>query len=306
VATNANGSDTETKNSYIIVGGTSPGEAPCDTLNYPLPGTMVLYSVRYQSGVYGYVSGNNGYSDNAKANFFMPSAPYVKLTGAWLKFGRATKRSGVDSKICFAVWDNSGTSSTPGATPIATDTVMLSTLVSQANGHQMTYIEFPTPVDITGPFYLGVILPDQIGDTLALLTNKNGETVPASAWEQWQNGLWINYADSTSWGYNLAHAIFPVMCKADLSVEDMGDGPYLLIYPNPASNVVNIDFGPIAYDKVDIRLFNLMGALVGTKHYNGSAITNLRMDIDGLPSGIYTMQISINENNLTRKISIIR
>ncbi len=305
-ATNANGSDTETKTSYITVGGSGPSDYPCDTLNYPLPGTPVMYSVRYQNGVYGYVSGNNGYSDKAKANLFLPSAPYVKLTGAMIKFGNAKKRSNVDTKIVFAVWDNSGPGATPGAVSLATDTLMLSTIVNQVYGHQATYIEFPTPVDITGSFYLGVYLPTQAGDTLAILTNKNGQTVPSNAWEQWQNGLWYNYADTNSWGYNLTHAIFPIMCKADFSIEDLGADPYVLIYPNPANSIVNIDFGPVAYNKVDAKLFNIVGALVESRQYAGDAISSMRMDIQDLPTGIYTLHISVNDVNIIRKISIIR
>jgi PKD repeat protein len=304
-ATNGNGSDTETKTNYIVVGGSIPGDNPCDTLNFPLNGTPVVYSVRYTNGIYGYISGNNGYSDKAKANYFLPAAPYVKLTGALVKFGKATKHASGDSKVVFAYWNNAGPGGTPGSAPLATDTVMLSTIISHVSGHQMTYIEFPTPIDITGAFYLGVYLPTVPGDTLAILTNKNGQTVPSIAWEQWQNGLWYNYADSLSWGYNVAHAIFPILCKADFSVEDYGSDPYVLIYPNPASSLIHIDLGPFDYARVEARLYNLVGEVVASldpvSHHSA-----LEMDISGLPSGIYTMQLRLDDQIVVRKVSVVR
>lgn len=304
-ATNAQGSDTETKVNYITVGGGTPGEYPCDTLNYPLPGMEVLYSVRYTNGIYGYVSGNNGYSDKAKANFFYPTSPHLNLHGAYLKFGKAKKRSGYDSKVIFAVWDNSGPGGAPGITPLVTDTVMLSTIVSQVSGHQMTYVDF-SELSLSTPFYLGVYLPEEVGDTLALITNKNGQTVPANAWEQWQNGIWYNYSDSTSWDYDLSHAIFPVLCTADFNVQEFEQGENIMVYPNPANSVVNIDFGPVSYEQMDVRVYNLMGALVASRHHEGSATNIIRLDVEDLSAGFYTLQLSSGTLNVVRKISIIK
>lgn len=304
-ATNAQGSDTETKVNYITVGGTTPGDAPCDTLNYPLNGTEVLYSVVYPNSVFGYVSGTNGYSDKAKANSYFPSATYVNLQGAYFKFGKARKRSNYDAKVVFAVWDNSGPSGAPGAVPILTDTLMLSTIAGQVNAHQLTFVDFQ-PTTLSTPFYMGVYIPQDGGDTLALLTNKNGQTVPSNAWEQWENGTWYNYADPNSWGYELSHAIFPILCKADFNVEELSDNASVMVYPNPAGDAVTIDFGTLTISGADIQIYNLMGERVVNYRHSGSQTSQIRMDISSLASGLYTLHIAADNLDVVRKISVIK
>jgi PKD repeat protein len=305
-ATNGNGSDTETKTNYITVGGVIPGDYPCDTLHYPLPGTMVLYSVHYVGGAYGYISGNNGYSDKAKADYFIPSSPYVKLTGAYLRFGKATKRSSANPDVIFAMWDNSGPGNSPGATPVATDTIPLGTICSQVNGHQMTYIEFQTPVNVTAPFFLGVYLPDVTGDTLALLTNKNGQTLPGTAWEQWQSGSWYRYSDSNSWNYNLSHAIFPVVCKQDFGISEFNNPEHIIVYPNPTNDAVTVDFGLSLFDQIEVKVFNMVGDLIGTHKYSGIPTNTFKIDLSNKPSGIYFLNILAGNTTVTRKVSLIK
>jgi PKD repeat protein len=305
-ASDGTNTDAETKTNYIIVGDPPPVEAPCDTLQFPLPGQLVLYSIRYQNGAYGYISGNNGYSDKAKADYFVPAAPYTNLIGAYLKFGKGTKTSSSTENIVFAAWDNTGPGNSPGATPIATDTLPLSTIVSQAHGHQFTYIEFQTPVNITGAFFLGVYLPSTIGDTLALMTNKNGQTMPGTAWEQWQSGNWYPYYDTISWQYNLSHAIFPVLCRPDLSVEDLNDPSGVIVYPNPANTDITVDFGLALNDNFDIKVYNLIGELVGTYKYKGIPTHTFRVDLSKNPSGIYFLIINSGNILVTRKVSLIK
>jgi PKD repeat protein len=305
-ATNGNGSDIETKTNYIIVGGTIPGDETCDTMNYPLPGHEVMYSVLYQNGVYGYMSGNNGYSDMAKANFFVPASPYIKLTGAYLKFGKARKRPTANAEIIFAVWDNTGPGGCPGSTPLATDTLLMSTIVSQVNSHNMTLIQFQPPINITSAFYLGVYLPTIGGDTLALLTNKNGETYPGTAWEQWQSGTWYRYSDSLSWGYNLSHAIFPIMCKQDYGIADNLVSDDITLYPNPANESVTVDFGLLTFPHFEIQMFDVVGQLCRTYNYSGDPISRYAADLSGLRSGIYFLNINTGGSTVSKKISLIK
>jgi hypothetical protein len=294
----------ETKVNYIIVG-SNPGDNACDTMNYPLPGTEVLYSVLYQNGTMGYISGNNGYSDMAKAEYIVPASPYIKLQAAYFKFGKARKRPSDNVPVVFAAWDASGPGGTPGATPLTTDTIPIATIVTQVNTHQMTLVQFNPPVNITGPFFLGVYLPEIGGDTLAVLTNKNGESFPGTAWEQWQNGLWYRYSDSLSWGYNLSHAIFPIMCKQDFGLEgDLTEGE-VVVYPNPANGSLTIDFGYRLPANIEIRMYDLMGKLCEADEYQGDPIQRKTLDVSAHPAGIYFLNIVADGVATSRKISLV-
>lgn len=305
-ATDGTNTDSETKPNYIIVGNTQPVDGICDTLRYPMPGQLVLYSVRYISGAYGYISGTNGYSDKAKADYFVPAAQYTKLTGAWLQFGKARKRSNADDNVIFCAWPNTGTGNSPGSVPLGTDTLKMSQIVNEVNGHNMTYISFNPVIDITSPFFLGVILPNYPGDTLALLTNKTGQSNPCTAWEQWQNGLWYSYADSSSWGYYLSHAIHPIVCQANYSMDESDPDEGVSVFPNPSTGSFTVGFEQMLYEKAEVRVYNMMGAEVKRLAYLGIPTNNITIDLGDQPAGLYFMKIITPANSITRNISVIR
>jgi lysyl endopeptidase len=299
-------SDTETKLNYIYVGGTGPGpnDQPCDTLRFPLQ-NLVLYSVHYQTGAIGYISGNNGYSDKAKADYFIPQGQYTYLLGGYFYFGRAAKRAGFDPDIIFNVWDNTGPGNSPGAV-LGSDTLRLSSIVGNVSGHAMTHIQFAQPIVVTGPFYMGVVLPDVPGDTLALLTNKKGQTMPATAWEQWQNGQWYNYADSSSWKYNVSHAIFPNICLPTYNIDDVSASDNILVYPNPAGDHVSVLFGSGYNKKLKISVYNLLGELIDKRHYESPGQNGIRMDVSAWQRGMYMLVIETDYGTVTKKLTLVR
>jgi PKD repeat protein len=178
-----------------------------DTLNYPLEGTYSIYSA--DAG--GYVTGNNGYGDLAKANkFVIPQA--CQLTGILFDFYKAT---GGPADIEIVVWDNSGENNVPGEI-IGIITVPISSIQNDISNNQMSYVAFDEPIIITTTFYAGMILPTSAGDTLVVWSNTDGDTDPGIAWDQWSDSTWHAMFLSSSWGLNLAQAIFPIVDYGNL------------------------------------------------------------------------------------------
>jgi len=68
------------------------------------------------------------------------------------------------------------------------------------------------------------------------------------------------------------------------------------IYPNPLLDLLNIDAGKSGVDGTDfsIRIFNSAGCLMMEQIFLSCAI---RLDVESLSSGIYTVRIS-NEKSL--------
>lgn len=203
VATNANGSDTETKVNYINVVASSG----CDTITNLSTNQIQSYVVDAANPIdSGYISGNNIYGDRAKADRFTSIAPYTHITGGVFYLSKAVD-NGSPSNVTFAVWNNTGTGGSPGATPIATKTVPISSLNT---GTTPNYIYFNNPISVSGlaNFYVGVILPQTPGDTVALYTNLYDANITNTAWEQWSNGTWSDYPGG--WGTNIKfnHAMF--------------------------------------------------------------------------------------------------
>lgn len=203
VATNSNGSDTETKVNYINVVPSSG----CDTITNLTMTNIASYTVDAVNPIdSGYISGNNIFGDKAKADRFTSIAPYTHITGGIFYLSKAVD-NGSPSNVTFAVWNNTGTGGSPGATPIATKTVPISSLNT---GTTPNYIYFNNPVNVSGltNFYVGVILPQTPGDTVALYTNQYDANITNTAWEQWSNNTWSDYPGG--WGTNVKfnHAMF--------------------------------------------------------------------------------------------------
>ena len=76
------------------------------------------------------------------------------------------------------------------------------------------------------------------------------------------------------------------------------------IYPNPASNLVNIEFGAndISGDK-QIRIYDFLGNLVFTSQVLSDVL--LTIDIADFPSGMYLITITSDEEILMKEKLIV-
>jgi hypothetical protein len=151
-----------------------------------------------------------------------------------------------------------------------------------------------------------VILPNYPGDTLALLTNKTGQSNPCTAWEQWQNGLWYSYADSSSWGYYLSHAIHPIVCQANYSIGENSANDGLSVFPNPSTGSFTVGFEQMMYDNATVIVYNMMGGEISRITYQGAPTNHLTVNLGDQPAGMYFMKIITPGNSTSRSISVIR
>ncbi|WCL81397.1 zinc-dependent metalloprotease family protein [Saprospira sp. CCB-QB6] len=185
----------------------SSGLQACDTIsNYDLANdNPALYNA---GGPGGYLSGHNGYGDLAKADYFNYGGANSHLTGAYFGFGQAVA-SNASNSFNVQVWD--GTGGTPGAV-IATVPIAYQDIANIiAGGSGVVFIPFGNiSLPASNEFFVGIEYTYG-NDTIALITNTDGETAPATAWEQWSDGSWHAYDETGSWGIEVAHYIVPVL-----------------------------------------------------------------------------------------------
>ncbi len=295
-ATNAYGSDDEIKTAYIHV---VDQQTTCDTLNYPLAGSATIYG----SSNGGYVSGNNGYGDLSKANYFAQPTGYDEINSAYFWFYVATD-AGTTTNVNFKVWaDNGGTV----GSVLATKAVALSDIVADVNSGYMTQVTFDTPVPITGAFYVGVELPQASGDTLALVSNTDGDTSPGTAWEQWDTGAWYAFSDASAWGMNMALGIFPVVCPNGTgnAIIDNQTGEYLGVFPNPNNGRFNVTYISNEVKDFTVNVVTIDGRTV----YSESFSKNLPLfrhdfDFSQFAKGIYSLQVVSDNGTSNYKLVI--
>lgn len=283
------------KKTYPTHSQTTNRDTQCDTLRYPLDGNIIYYIL--QDPGKGYITGNNNYGDLAKAEYFQGVEAGSSISGILADFAVAINAS--NPQITFAVWDNTGTGGKPG-NMLASATRSLSSIVDDVTEYRITSVSFAQPLTLTGPCYVGVVLPQTPGDTVALWCREHEESYAGTAWEQWSDQDWYAMNDPLSWGPDLqtSMTIYPVICKT-VGIDEVSD-PEAAIHPNPATGVVNINIWK-GSSSVKLELFTLTGKLVLAKKYPG-AVTNFNVDLSSLPKGVFMLRLSDGSHLHNQKI----
>ncbi len=253
-------SSTLTKTNYISV--TQEVPIAIDTLNYPLPGTLSIYITQGN----GYVTGNNEYGDLAKANYFNNTDDFY-ITGMLMDFALA---KGGNPSIEVDIWNNSGQSNSPGD-KIGRTAIPLNTIKNNVVNQQLSFVSFTTPIHVTSSFYAGFMLPTTLGDTLVVWSNKDGDTNPGTAWEEWNDGSWYAMSNTSSYALNLALAVYPIVQNVLAFPEH--DALSVQLFPNPTSGKVNVTIGNNHAELDEVEVFNVRGeSVLKTKLKTGSGI----------------------------------
>ncbi len=77
------------------------------------------------------------------------------------------------------------------------------------------------------------------------------------------------------------------------------------VFPNPASDMVNLEFTTGTSTDLNMQLVNVTGMVVWTDSRTAFAGTyRHKIDMDQLPKGVYLLQITTADGNVTRRISL--
>ena len=212
VVSNVNGTDTELKTSYITV---NP-DGGCGKINYPI--SAAWHGVNYYTGATvgadGWINGKNVYNDKEKAMYFDASTmPYTTLNNVWIAFGLAY--SATSTKIVpVKIYD--GTSGTPGAV-LGTTNLTMGQIMSDVAGNYYTEVSFitnPVTLPASKRFFVSLDVTNltwagATHDTLSVVSNTNGETIPSAIWDKNATNVWQQYSTGTTWGLNASMYIHP-------------------------------------------------------------------------------------------------
>jgi PKD repeat protein len=298
--TNVSGTDTETKTSYITV--TPLGGGGCDTItNFPLTGTPTILLSGGPGGV-GYVTGHNNYLDKAKADLFSQvQPPNAQITNALIGFGVATNANTTNT-FNVTIWDDNGAAGAPG-TELGTTTVTYATAAADVAGGQLTAVTFAPPVNVTGPYYLGVEFTyANVGDTIAIIQTADGEVNPGTSWEQFSTNDWHAFSESpTSWGINVAMLIIPIVCEGTGVNDIVQNG--ISIFPNPTNGQLTIHNSNTNIGTAEMKVVNVMGQSVMTQNYSDFSGTHF-VDMSELSNGLYFIEINSGDSKTVHRIML--
>ncbi|AEA43674.1 S8 family serine peptidase [Fluviicola taffensis] len=213
-ATNANGTDTETKTGYIVVS----AAAVCQRINLPTPAgwTGANYYTGATFAANGWINGMNASLDKQKAMYFDASAsPNTILNNVYVAFGLAYSAN--PAKIVpINIYD--GTTGTPGALLGSTNLTM-GQIMSDVNGNfytEASFVNNPITLPASKKFFVALGLTNLqwsagVKDTLSIVSNSNGQTSPSPTWEQQSNNTWYQYGTAGTWNLGVSLFIHPFL-----------------------------------------------------------------------------------------------
>jgi serine protease len=219
VVTNSNGTNTYLATGYITV---SPGTG-CTKVNLPIPvgWTGVNYYTGATVGQDGWINGNNINLDKEKAMYFDESAqPYTILNNIWVAFGLAYSAN--PAKIVpIRVYD--GTSGSPGAQIGTTINITMGQIMSDVSGgyySEFSFVNNPITLPASKKFFVSLDLTNLqwqagIHDTLSIVSNTAGQTVPSAIWEKQSDNIWYHYNTAGSWPLDASLYIHPFLTNAN-------------------------------------------------------------------------------------------
>ena len=80
------------------------------------------------------------------------------------------------------------------------------------------------------------------------------------------------------------------------------------VYPNPFNNHTTLEIKVESESKSNISIFDLKGQMIYTDkvQLNEKIINSIDLDLSGIPSGIYFININANEVSNMMKITLLK
>lgn len=74
------------------------------------------------------------------------------------------------------------------------------------------------------------------------------------------------------------------------------------VHPSPTSGAFTLDFGNGTKENLDISIYNILGEVVFTQHYDALSETELRLNLEGNAPGIYMIEVRTATARANKKI----
>lgn len=74
------------------------------------------------------------------------------------------------------------------------------------------------------------------------------------------------------------------------------------VYPNPATEALNIDFSEFVRDMAQVTIYDASGKVVRSTMYSGAQLLAFQsIDIEDLPAGVYSLRVTVDQVNVVGK-----
>jgi hypothetical protein len=111
------------------------------------------------------------------------------------------------------------------------------------------------------------------------------------------NGWNGSYIPGNIYSSGIQHAIIDAKFSTTNLSSDNNEGNVLAVYPNPASDVLNIN----THDNARVNVYAVTGELVIAEN-----ISDSRLNIENLNAGVYMIEIITENNKLTERLVVTK
>jgi hypothetical protein len=169
------------------------------------------------------------------------------------------------------------------------------------------FIEFDSVVTVAEGFYAGYkIFYNSQQDTFSTFMAENRTASPISTAYISDGYQWQTLEGYTGGAVHSSLAVFPVVFNSiPGSAEWPGGNANVLVYPNPASEEIRIEFREMKPAPVSIALFNLQGQLMTEKTF-GPYQNLIRLNTGNISTGIYLLRVKQDTEVNHFKITLIK
>ncbi|MFH2141599.1 MAG: PKD domain-containing protein [Bacteroidota bacterium] len=294
IVNSGNYSDTIIKEDYIIVT-SEPWQDPngfCDTVTN-MTATDIFMSFRHLTPTtWGYFPGHNGYTIRAYADKFT-NYTFSQINGVLVPVVKASSAS-AGAKVRFIIWDVD-TNGFPG-----NELTYKDVLISSFSPYIYHSVMFDNPAIVNGSFFVGYQLyyntPVDTFVTYMIDRGQGGKNTMVV-----KKGTWKYPYQVTGDTLNASSSIELIGCL--VKVDEINDVTEILIYPQPSDYIINVEFLDNYYSIRDIRLYDLLGRQQVLNIVEKEK-QKMKINVSGIPSGIYILKISTGDKVISKKISV--
>ena len=78
----------------------------------------------------------------------------------------------------------------------------------------------------------------------------------------------------------------------------------ILVYPNPAQDIVNIEFPVYAVQKFEVALISVQGQVLYLNEIEVGETEKIQLSLEGFFTGLHFIQIKMGESTFTKKLIV--
>ena len=132
-----------------------------------------------------------------------------------------------------------------------------------------------------------------------LFTHSEGNHVYPATWD-FNNDGFLDVVIGNERG-GLSYFSTNVLMDGTVGTQSLSAAPPVSIYPNPATELLQVELSDAWEGTANWRLYNSRGQLMSAEQATSASIS---IDVTPLPAGIYFLQLSGNQGQRTEKIVV--